>query len=290
MCENLAYFALHFLKAQSQFFVPCHNLNLMKKNSSFFYIILFFFAIYLSSCTPAKNVVYFKNVPAELEMQTLLDQNWELRIRKNDLLSITIISPDPLTTPLFNASQSSSSGNDAGRSGNNSTSGYLVDQDGKIVIYKLGSIHVEGLTRKQLTQVLQRELAPYLKDAVVTIRFLNNKVTILGEVAKPQIITIPNEKISILDAIAESGDLTISGRRDNILVIRETPTGKQFKRINISDNSIFNSPFYYLKPDDVVYVEPTEFKLKTLSQNQQVIGYVLTGVSILITIISLLLR
>src|SRR5205085_7697992 len=105
-------------------------------------------------------------------------------------------------------------------------------------------IHVEGLTRTELKQKLEKDLAPYLKDAIISIRFLNNRVTVLGDVLKPGVVTISNEQISLLEALGEVGDLTLSGRRDNILVIRETDTGKQFKRINLTDNSLLSSPFY----------------------------------------------
>ena len=296
MCKNLAYFAQHFKKHKQFIIVPCLNQkNLMKKNSpalNLLYIIIALgYIVSLGSCKPVKNVVYFQNVQNDTNIPTFVDTNFELRIRKNDLLGITIISPDPITTPLFNGSQSISVGTGESVGTNSGTAnGYLVDNDGNIEIYKLGTIRVEGLTRKQLKQRLQRDLAPYLKDAVVTVRFLNNKVSVLGEVTKPQVINIPNEQISLLEAIAQSGDLTFTGRRDNILVIRETPNGKQFKRINLIDSSLFNSPFYYLQPNDIVYVEPTEFKIKSTAQNAQVIGYVLSGLSIFITLLSLLIR
>lgn len=232
-------------------------------------------------------MVYFENMPRDTELRNVVDDHFELKIRKDDLLGITIISPDPVSTPLFNGIQNTSASLGTTTSGGSSTgnTGYLVDNEGNIIIYKLGTIHVEGLTRNQLKLKLQRELAPYLKDAVITVRFLNNKVTVLGEVVRPQVITMPTEKLSLLDAIGMSGDIPITGRKDNVLVIRETPSGKQFKRVNLTDNSIFNSPFYYLKPDDVVYVEPTMVKIKNSSNTPQIIGYVLTGLSILITLV-----
>ena len=239
--------------------------------------------VILNSCATPKNVVYFQNLQKDTTLHNLVNNNLELKIRKNDLLSINIISPDPISTPLFNGSQGTSSSGISAGNGTSSSSGFLVDNEGNILIYKLGIVHVEGLTRSELKYQLQKDLAPYLKDAVVTIRFLSNHITIIGEVSKPQVLNIPNEQISLLDAIGESGDLTFAGRRDNILVIRETPSGKQFKRLNLTDNSIFYSPFYYLKPDDVVYVEPTTAKIK--GQKQQIISYVLSGVSILITLL-----
>lgn len=261
----------------------------MEKNSFSQHILYLFIAVEciggLGSCTAPKNVIYFQNLQKDTNLPVLVDNNFELKIRKSDLLYISIASPDPLSTPVFNAPQGSltSSGTQGG--GTAAINGYQVDNNGNITIYKIGAIHAEGLTRNELKLKLQKELSPYLKDVLVTIRFLSNHITMLGEVSKPQVITMADEKISVLEAIGMSGDLTITGRRDNVLVIRETPTGKQFKRLNLTDNSIFTSPFYYLKPDDVVYVEPTSLKIKNSGNGPQTIGYLLTGLSIAITLL-----
>jgi polysaccharide export outer membrane protein len=236
----------------------------------------------LGSCTPVKHVVYFDNLRKDTTLHTLVTQDMELKIRKNDLLSISVVSPAP-DIALFNLSQISSTSSSTGSS--NAIGGYLVDNNGNIVIYKLGTIHAEGLTRSELKQKLQKALTPYLNESVVTVRFLNNHVTLIGEFSHPQVLQINNEQIPLLEAIAQSGDLTFTARRDNILVIRESPQGKQFKRLNLSDNSIFYSPFYYLKPDDIVYVEPSKGKLKNTGESQQVFGYILSTVSLLLTIL-----
>ncbi len=243
--------------------------------------------VFLGSCTPVKNVVYFQNLQKDTTLHTFVNPNMELKIRKNDLLGINVISPDPVSTPLFNGVQSSAA---PSSTGGGPSGGYLVDNDGNIVIYKLGIVHVEGLTRSELKNRLQKDLSPYLKDAVVTIRFLNNHVTLLGEVGRPGIVSMPNEQIPLLEAIGLSGDLTITGRRDNILVVRETATGKQLKRLNLNDNSIFYSPFYYLKPDDVVYIEPNRIKINSSSQTTQIVSYALSGLSIFITLLAYLRR
>ena len=250
-----------------------------------------FCLILLASCAPPKNVIYFQSIQKDTTLHNVVNNNFELKIRKNDLLSINIVAPtgnpqDPNQLTMFNAQPSSAAS--SGSSGTNTpvSSGFLVDGNGDIMMYKLGAVHVEGMTRAELRQKLQKALVPdYLKDAVITIRFLNNKVTVLGEVAHPQVISMPNEQISILDALGISGDITITGRKDNILVIRESANGKQFKRINLTDKSIFSSPFYYLMPDDVVYVEPTKIKINNASQTPQIIGYLLSGLTIFITLV-----
>lgn len=240
----------------------------------------------MGSCTPAKNLVYFENLKRDTNIPTLVDNNLELKIRRNDLLFISFASPDPLSNAVFNSPQGSdvTSGSPGG-GGSATLNGYQVDNNGNIILYKLGAIRAEGLTRSELKQKLIKEISPYLKDVVVTVRFLSNHITMLGEVGKPQVITMPNDQMTILEAIGMSGDLTITGRRDNVLVIRETPGGKQFKRLNLTDQSIFTSPFYYLKPDDVVYVEPSEIKIKNTGNGPQMISYLIAGSTIVITLL-----
>lgn len=275
-------------------FVPCPlNLNLMKKK--YLINIIIVGSIIFNSCTPPKKVIYFENLQKDTTLNNVVNRNLELKIRKNDVLYIGVVATDLISptpsTQLFNLPGGTSSASSAAtNSSSGPTTGYLVDNNGNITMYKLGVVHVEGLTRNQLKLLLEKELYPYLNQTVVTVRFLNNRVTMLGEVGRPQVLAMPNEQISILEAIGQSGDLTFTGRRDNILVIRETETGREFKRLNLNDNSIFNSPFYYLKPDDVVYVEPTKFKIKNSGQTAQIIGFALTGLSILITLLAYIVR
>src|SRR5687768_6206017 len=127
----------------------------MKKNSFIFIIFSLLSLTFFSLCTPVKNVIYFENLQKDTSLRKLINSEYEQKIRKNDLLSITIISPDPVTTPLFNGI---SIGSNEGGTGSAGVGGYLVDNEGKIGIYKLGTIHAEGLTRNQLKQKLQREL------------------------------------------------------------------------------------------------------------------------------------
>jgi polysaccharide export outer membrane protein len=265
----------------------------MKKNSltlNFLYIIIAFSCIGFNSCTSAKNVIYFQNLQKDVTVPTIVNGNFEVKIRRNDLININIISPDPITTPLFNGIQNTSTSLVSPSGSTVNPGGFLVDDNGNISLYKLGTIHVEGLTRNELKNLLEKELIPYLKDPVVNIRFLNNHVTVLGEVSKPQVLPMPTEKFSLLEALGTAGDITFTGRKDNVLIIRETPSGKQLKRINLADSSIFNSPYYYLKPDDIVYVEPTKVKIKNGGNAPQTIGYLLTAISIAFTLILNLLR
>ena len=231
------------------------------------------------SCTSMKNVVYFENIQKDSTLKTLVSNNFEAKIRKSDIISIAVssISPDVFVYNNAVASASATAGA--------APVGYQLDNAGNIVFPKLGTIHVEGMTRNELRAKITKDLSLYLKEPVVTVRFLNQHITVLGEVGHPQVLPMPAENMSILEAIGASGDLTYTGRRDNILVIREGDNGKEFHRLNLNNSSILASPYYYLKPDDVVYVEPTKVKLKNVAQTQAIIGYVLSGLSIVIIIL-----
>ena len=135
-------------------------------------------------------------------------------------------------------------------------------------------------------------MSPYLKDPLVTVRYLNHRVTVMGEVARPSVIPMPEEQLSILEVLGASGDITLTGKRDNVLIIRETETGKQFKRLNLENQSVFTSEWYYLKPDDVVYIEPNDKKVteEKRARTQQTVSLALSGISLVIIILNSLLK
>ena len=243
--------------------------------------------IIFTSCKPIQKTYYFKTVPRDTSI-TGISRVAETRIRKNDILSINISSLNPAEDIMYNAT----AGITGSSSPSGASSGYLVDARGNIQLHKLGVIHAEGMTRAELKNKIQKDIEPYLKDPVVTVRYLNHKVSVLGEVSNPGPVPMPEERLSVLEILSSSGDVTPSARRDNILIIRETSEGKQLKRINLEDHSIFNSEWYYLQPDDVVYVEPNERKLteEKRTKTQQTIGLVLSGISLAIIILDRIFR
>ena len=251
-------------------------------------VVCFVAAIVLSSCATPKNSYYFKNLPRDTSINTTINRMAESTIRKNDQLSITISSLNPEEDRVYNAAALSLSSNTAG-SGSN---GYFVDANGNIQLHRLGNLHAEGITRRELKNKIETDIKPYLKDPVVTVRYLNHHVTVMGEVTKPQVVPMPEEQLSILEVLGASGDITIMGKRDNILIIRETETGKQFKRLNLEDKSVFTSEWYYLKPDDVVYIEPNDKKVneEKRTRTQQTISLALSGISLVIIILNSLLK
>jgi len=252
-------------------------------------IVIILSGIGLSSCTTTKNTYYFKTLPKDTSINSTVHKGLESKIRKNDLLSIGISSLNRDEDAVYNAAASSGA---SGSTGNASGSGYLVDMNGNIQLHKLGLLHVEGMTRRELKDKIQKDIQPYLKDPVVNVRYLNHQITVLGEVNNPRVLQMPEEQMSLLEVLVSSGDVSPFARRDNILIIRETGNGKQFKRINLEDHSIFTSEWYYLQPDDVVYVEPNDKKVKEEKRNkrQQTVSMVLSGVSFAIIILDRIFR
>jgi len=220
---------------------------------------------FFSSCQPSKKThqdrLYLQGIDSSL-YKTLATQAEPL-IQKGEMLAIIVYSDNPEATAPFNQLQNGAVASKSGSAeggGAAGSGGYLVDATGNILFHALGPIHAEGLSKPELKQVLQEKLVLYLKNPYVEIRYLNKRITVLGEVAKPGIINMPEEKISILDAIALSGDITTFGRKDNILVVREENGKRTSGRLNIKDPAVYHSDYFYLHKDDLVYIEPDRKK------------------------------
>lgn len=215
-----------------------------------------------------------------------------LLIKKNDLLSIVIHSDNQEATEIFNQNMGSSTGTTAG--GANTLlmmgRGYQVDEQGMIYLHTIGLMKAAGKTRSLLANEIRDSLRTYLQNPYVTIRFANHRLTILGEVMKPGVIDMPDQKISILDAIGLAGDLTQFGRRDNVLIVREKDGKKITGRVNLGNASVYESPYFYLQQNDLVYIEPTRNKPtgneQVLSRNLTIITSVVSVVALIISLIS----
>jgi len=207
-----------------------------------------------------------------------------LVIQTNDLLSISVSSLNPEASAIFNQPNNASAGATATTT---TATGYLVDGDGNIQFPFLGSIKAAGLTKDELKNKITKDLVDkkLLVDPIIGVRFLNFKVTVLGEVAHPTVITVPSEKITLLEALGLAGDLTIYAQRDNVLVIREEDGKKITHRLNLNSTELFNSPYYYLKSNDVVYVEPSKAKVATTSRWQTWVPIVLSALSLGIIVV-----
>ena len=217
----------------------------------------------LGSCGSTKNVAYFQNADSiSLAASRML---YEAKIMPKDELTITVITTDPKAAMPFNLSVSQTLGTGGQLSyGSGSLQGYLVDNDGNIEFPVVGTLHVGGLTKKQAEDLIKSKVKPYLaenENPIVTVRMGSYHVSVLGEVEKPGIIYAPQEKMSVLEALAQCGDLTIYGKRENVMLIREDAQGeKHIHYLNLNDANIINSPYFYLQQNDVIYVEPNKVK------------------------------
>lgn len=229
------------------------------------------------SCVNSRKAIYFdirKDSVTQIQFH-----NTSPLIQKNDLLSITVSSLSQEASQVYNIS------NNAPASGSDNTvlGGYLVNDEGNIQFPVIGRIKAAGLTREQLQESITRLILEkkLLLNPIVSVRHLNFKVTVLGEVARPSVINVPSEKISILEAIGFAGDLTLYASRSDVLVMREENGNRIFKLLNLNSNEVFSSPYFYLKPNDIVYVKPNKTKVSTTSNTRLWLPTIFSAISLL---------
>lgn len=218
-----------------------------------------------SGCFSFRKLSYFH----ELKDSSLpmVNNNFEPTIKPGDILSVAVTSLDPVSSNLFNSA---------------SVTGLLVNAQGEIEIPKLGKVMAMGKTKAELSETLRDSLLQYLKDPVVTIRFMNYRITVLGEVLHPLTFIVPNERVSILEALGQAGDMTATANRKNVLLIHENKGRREFHRINLRNGSVFKSPYYYLQSNDVLYVEPSLVKAYTNSITPLLLPVIIASATLLI--------
>ncbi|WP_158859064.1 polysaccharide biosynthesis/export family protein [Lunatibacter salilacus] len=234
-----------------------------------------------------RDLVYFSDLESGTSIQSQISEAVSPRIQKDDLLSITVNSLSPESNLLFNLGLLTTGAGDGGVVRNEvgsrlATEGYLVDTNGEINFPVLGKIKVEGLTKMECIDKLSELVGEYVKDPIINIRFINFKITVIGEVNKPASFVIPTEKISVLEAIGMAGDMTMFGKRENVLILRETGNERKAVRINLNSKEFLNSPYFYMQQNDIIYVEPDRIKSVQASTNQRsltVLG-IITSLSI----------
>ncbi len=220
-------------------------------------------ALMFASCSSQKSMTYFRGVTAESAdaINSQFKEAAEPRIVKGDQLLITVSALDQEAAAPFNLpALTYMSGTSTTLSTTPTLQYYVVDVSGNITFPVLGNLHVEGLKKSELITMMEDRLQKVLKDPVVTVRFLNYAVTVMGEVNRPGRYGSSNERMTILDALGAAGDLTPYGLRDNVLVTRETEGKLSFARLDLNSDSIFTSPYYYLQQNDVIYVSPNKVR------------------------------
>lgn len=234
-----------------------------------------FFIVFASSCTIAKEQVLFQDIPNDTTLNQIVSKKGESKIQKGDALSIVVTSLSPENTLIYNAPPNIFQDKPA----------YIVDESGHIEFIKLGKIAAAGLTVKQLRTQLESKLQPYLAQNIVTVGILNHHITLIGA-ASPKIIPMEFDNMTILDVLASAGSTEDMVTKD-ILVIRENEGSRDFKRINLTDKSIFYSPYFYMQPNDIVYIQSNP---KKTTNAIQIISYVTTGITFIIFLMDRVFR
>jgi polysaccharide export outer membrane protein len=244
----------------------------MKQNSSLVFFLFILFLLGMASCVQHKELVSFPSESMQLPSQDTLSNEIELKVQPDDLLRITVHSFNPEAVAPFNIEATGQQnmqmmGQAMNSQGNYMLelfNGYFVDREGYISFPVVGRLKVQGLTLLEVERLVTEGTKPYLKDAVVNARFLNFKVTVTGEVARPGVIRLSNQRMTILEAIGNAGDFTPYANRTNVLLVREEYGKRYYQRLNFQEEDLFNSPFFYLKQNDVIYVEPIQAKVATV--------------------------
>lgn len=252
----------------------------MKINKLFIAVIMV--AMCLTSCKHTEEIAYIAD--AQRDSAFALHGQFSKGIQANDLLSIYVESETPEVTIQFNQETNKIAvvNGSVMNPGNSAVSGYLVNHDGDIIFPVLGKIHVLGLTHNELASLIEKKLVDngHISDPVVTVKLMNFKVSVLGDVNRPGQLVVSGERLTIFEALSMVGDLTIFGQRHNVTVIREENGMRTIGQIDLSSKNVFESPYYYLHQNDVVYVEPNMRKKKNAERDPMTMTYISSAVSI----------
>ena len=255
------------------------------KKFFFFAIAALMLLLATSSCISTKNVAYFQNQDS-IDV-SLSRQLYDAKIMPKDILQIQVFTTNPEAAEPFNLlkARTTSSSSSSQSISQNSVYNYLVDNDGNIDFPVIGNIHIGGMTKNEAEACIKGLIKPYMAESenpVIHVRMVNYKYAVIGEVNRPGMFTTMNEKINIIEALAQAGDLTLYGERDKIFLLRENSDGqKEFHRLNLNDANIISSPYYYLQQNDIVYVEPNKAKARS--------SYFTTATSMWFTLTSMLM-
>ncbi|MCO5949284.1 polysaccharide biosynthesis/export family protein [Mucilaginibacter flavidus] len=256
------------------------------------YLKIFLFLAFIigaTSCADQKKYIYFQKNPGQSDTIDVA-KAYIPKIQPGDLLSIYNTSLNPAASSFFNPLSGASSATDNSASTSNSgaspslaqpsANGLLVDAAGSVEIPIIGLVKVGGLTTSEARDTIKNRLKFYVKEPTVNVRFLNYKISVMGEVNHPSVYVIPNEKVTLPEAISMAGDLTIFGKRENVLVIRDNNGKKEFGRVNLNTREVFTSPYYYLRSGDVVYVEQGNGKIAQSDNTYRILPIVISALTL----------
>jgi polysaccharide export outer membrane protein len=236
------------------------------------------FAIILfGSCGTTRQYTYLKNITKDTTIKNFVTNDFESKIVAGDQLSIKATSLSPAEDEQFNKAAAEFGGKELGGLG------YQVDPEGKVQLHRLGKVAVAGMTRRELEEKLERDLLAYMKEPIVNVQYLNHKVTVMGAVGTPQVIQMPEEQLNIFEVLIKSGDITQTGMKNRVMVIREENNDKKVRYLDLEDQAVFNNPWFYIKPNDIVYV-PDDKSQELKDQRRQKMITTLSLVTSAVTI------
>jgi polysaccharide export outer membrane protein len=263
------------------------GMNRQQPKRGYFLPFLLCLMLLISSCASKKDILYLQDYERIASMTT---DNFEpLVIRPNDILLINVASFDMEAAAPFNLVQPARNLAQARTATSRDAQGFIVNTDGTIEFPVLGTVMAGGKTRQELVNHLKTEISAYLKDPIINIEITNYKITVLGEVNSPGTYSVRDERITLLEALGYAGDMNIYGKRNNILVIREENGVRNYSVVDITNSNFVQSPFYYLKQNDVVYVQPNNPQIQASAYNRNSSVY-LSIVSLIITLTVLITR
>ena len=256
----------------------------MFKKMNGFKVVIFAIILSLTSCASKKKIAYFQDINGDFSAM-----NYEPVLQTDDVLMIVISSVNPEVAAPYNLKTVIIQSNSEISLAQERLQSYLIDQEGNIEFPVIGKVHLAGLNRTGAVALIKEKLKAHITDPIVNLRILNYKISVLGEVNKPGVYPLQSERITLLEAISLAGDLSIYGKRTDVLVIRENKGVKTINKIDLTNSDFVSSDFYYLNQNDVVYVEPNKTKV-----NSSIIGpnvaIGISAVSLLVTILALTIR
>lgn len=251
-------------------------------------------ALTLSSCVSSKNLALFQDGPNTTVDSLSLAKQYTPTVQIGDVLNVSVTSLNPEASAIFNLPENTAfiQGQGLTASANPLAyqPGYVVSKEGTIDFPMLGKIQVIGQSTSQIGSTIKEKLKVYLKEPSVNVRNVNFRISVLGEVNHPSLFLINNEQVTILQALSMANDLTIFGKRENVMVIREENGKKTFARLDLTKRDVFSSPYYYLHPNDVVYVEPNQARVASTDNTYRVAPIVISAASAILVLVSVLVR
>jgi len=247
---------------------------------------LLVFVVFFTSCITRKQITYFQDIPGTdtakvAENSGLRTAVYEPVIKPGDILNITIMSLSAESNMLINYPITNQNISTPEKTLTQATPGFLVDAKGNIQIPLVGEIKVDGLTTNEIRLLLTEKLDKYIQSPTVSVRFSNFKITILGDVTRPGVYPVPNERITIMEALGLAGDLTVFGLRKGVKLIREENGKNKMYKIDLTSKEILNSSFMYLQPNDIIYVDPGSGKAANADNIYRILPIIVSGIGAL---------